>query len=285
MTILGIGQSVFDILYPIREFETNKKYRVKDSVQCVGGPVTCAMVLCAKWKAQTRICSRVGQDGFGKEIIEQLKAYSIDTTNIFMDPNDHTSISSIFIDSRGNRTIFNHPMTFESIYPYEVDESCDVVLFDGHEIDLSLKVFHKLQNTITIFDGDKLKKESMELIKNVDYLICSLEFAQEITNHAFNQNTYKELCQINQNHVVLTMGEKGCVFEDRIYPAYPCKVKDTTGAGDTFHGAFAYGLDQKWPIDQVISYASMASAICCEKIGGIPSLPSLEEVKKRLKPM
>lgn len=80
-------------------------------------------------------------------------------------------------------------------------------------------------------------------------------------------------------------GEKGCVFEGRIYPAYPCKVKDTTGAGDTFHGAFAYGLDQKWPIDQVISYASMASAICCEKIGGIPSLPSLEEVKKRLKPM
>ncbi len=285
MTILGIGQSVYDILYPIHQFERNKKYRVNDSIQCVGGPVTCAMVLCAKWNAKTRICSRVGMDGFGKEIIEQLNGFDVDTTMIFMDPNDNTSISSILVDPIGNRTILNHPMKFKSSYPFDLKENYDVILFDGHEIDFSLKIFQNHGKAITIFDGDKFKKETMELIKNVDYLICSVEFAQEITQHPLDENTYKELREINKNHVVLTLGEKGCLFEGEIYPSYPCKVKDTTGAGDTFHGAFAYGLDQHWPIDQIISYASMASAICCEHIGGIPSLPSLEEVKKRLNQM
>lgn len=282
MTILGIGQSVYDILYPIDQFEKNKKYRVNDSVQCMGGPVTCAMALCGKWKADVKLCSRVGKDTFGKEIIEQLKEYGVDSSYIFMDKKDSTSISSILIDESGNRTILNHPMTFESAYPFDLPEACDVLLFDGHEVDLSLKALNKYTNVKTIFDGDKYKPETMKLIHNVDYLVCSLQFAQEITGHPYDEKMYSELCAINSNHVVLTLGEKGCVYKDKMYPAYPCEVKDTTGAGDIFHGAFAYGLDQNWPIEKIISVSSMASSLACEKVGGVPGIPSLEEVKNLL---
>lgn len=285
MTILGIGQSVYDILYPIDQFEKNKKYRVNDCVQCMGGPVSCAMALCGKWKADVKVCSRVGRDTFGKEIIEQLKQYGVDTSYIFIDEKDQSSISSILIDQNGNRTILNHPMAFKSAYPFDLPEACDVLLFDGHEVDLSLKALKKYIDAKTIFDGDKYKPETMGLIQNVDYLVCSLQFAQEITGHPYDVKTYQELCSLNPNHVVLTLGEKGCMYNEQIYPAYPCKVKDTTGAGDIFHGAFAYGLDQNWPIEKIISVASIASGLACEKVGGLPGIPSLERVKNLLNKM
>lgn len=286
MTILGVGQSVYDLTYPLKELPIDQKIRVYDGTKCMGGPVTCAMYLCGKWNADTIICSRVGKDAFGQEIIQSLQKVGIDTSYIYVDSNCSTSISSILVDaSSGKRTILNMPMDIQTPFDKDLPDSCDVLLFDGHEVDLSLKAFQKYKNAITVFDGDRYKEETSYLIENVDYLICSKQFATEITGHELNDFTYSELTQINKNHVILTLGEKGCLFNGKNYPSYPCSVVDTTGAGDTFHGAFVYGLDQKWSIEKIISYASMASSLCCEHVGGVLGVPSLSEVENALNKM
>jgi sugar/nucleoside kinase (ribokinase family) len=48
---------------------------------------------------------------------------------------------------------------------------------------------------------------------------------------------------------------------------------DTCGAGDTFHGAFAYGISLGWPVDKVVSFSAWAAAMKCTAFGkdGLPN--------------
>ena len=58
---------------------------------------------------------------------------------------------------------------------------------------------------------------------------------------------------------------------------------DTTAAGDTFTGYFLAGLMEKEDWDKVLHQATMASSIAISKKGAMESIPSREEVEKRLK--
>ena len=57
---------------------------------------------------------------------------------------------------------------------------------------------------------------------------------------------------------------------------------DTTGAGDVFHGAFAYAFIQGWEINKVLEFASATAAIKCMQLGGRTGIPSLSEVNEFL---
>ena len=64
--------------------------------------------------------------------------------------------------------------------------------------------------------------------------------------------------------------------------AYKVKAIDTNGAGDIFHGAFAYGIEKKLELIDVLKKSSMASAISVQSMGGQISIPTLTEVEKQL---
>jgi sulfofructose kinase len=84
----------------------------------------------------------------------------------------------------------------------------------------------------------------------------------------------------------VTGGEKGicAITSNGIIKkdAFRVPVVDTTGAGDVFHGAFAYAFIQGWEIDRVIEFASACAAIKCTKFGGRTGIPTLDEVTKFL---
>lgn len=98
MSILGIGQSVYDIYFVVDGLPMNAKKRVSSSRKCMGGPASCAMYLCGKWGAQVSICTRIGKDAFGQEIENTLKSVNVCTDYMFIDENDSTSISGILVD-------------------------------------------------------------------------------------------------------------------------------------------------------------------------------------------
>ena len=86
------------------------------------------------------------------------------------------------------------------------------------------------------------------------------------------------------------MGEDGMVFkkegknsEVTRIGAFRVKAVDTTGAGDIYHGAFAWCLVQGYELEKAIVFSAAASALSVQKRGGITSIPSLEEVKAFLR--
>ena len=80
---------------------------------------------------------------------------------------------------------------------------------------------------------------------------------------------------------IITHGADGCAISAKDaalrVPAFKVKTVDTTGAGDVFHGAFAVGLLESWPVSAVTAFASAVAAMKCRSLGGRAGIPSRAE--------
>lgn len=81
---------------------------------------------------------------------------------------------------------------------------------------------------------------------------------------------------------IATLGPAGAVGfkggERIVEPAPPVKVVDTTGAGDTFVGAFAAALDRGASFEAAIRNGLAAGSLACTKPGAQPSMPYATEI-------
>lgn len=99
------------------------------------------------------------------------------------------------------------------------------------------------------------------------------------------KDTFSRLEEINANTIVITLGSYGSIYKkgENIYhiPPFTTEAVDTTGAGDIFHGAFAYCLDNNYSLEDTILISSLTSSISVESLGGQLSIPTLENVRNR----
>lgn len=294
MNVCCIGQSVYDMTYPIHDdIIENTKYRVTEKFECMGGPATNAAYLNAMWGNKTSLIARLGNDLYGKKIISGLENIGVNTEYIRTCGQD-TSVSAVISNlSNGKRTIFNCPANKEDI-EFDYPKAVDVILVDGHELKASLEVLELFPKAKSVIDAGTYKPELTHLISKVDYLICSEDFAYQYTDIRFNpsnkdlaKEVFDRLRNLNDKQIVVTMGEKGLLYEKdgniHHIPAFKCKPVDTTGAGDIFHGAFAYCLAKNYSLEESLRISSMTSAISVETMGGQISIPSLEKVIERIK--
>ena len=86
--------------------------------------------------------------------------------------------------------------------------------------------------------------------------------------------------------VAVSLGARGCYYATRKARNYvrgwPVEAVDTTGAGDTFHGAYIFGLLKGWGLAERLKFASAVAAIKCTRLGA-QSSPRFEEVNEFLK--
>jgi sugar/nucleoside kinase (ribokinase family) len=80
-----------------------------------------------------------------------------------------------------------------------------------------------------------------------------------------------------------TLGYQGVIVWDgtqfTLCAGFQVNARDTTGAGDILHGAFAYALLQQWPLTQILEFASAAAALNCEHPGARGGIASLQEIE------
>jgi len=82
--------------------------------------------------------------------------------------------------------------------------------------------------------------------------------------------------------VLVKLGSRGCLLVPRnglpvTQRAFKVKVIDTTGAGDCFTGAYTVGLIEGLPEHQRLRLACAAAAMCVQRLGALPSMPTRQE--------
>ena len=120
----------------------------------------------------------------------------------------------------------------------------------------------------------------------VKWVVCSKDFAEKVTGLKMdysNFNTlkviYNKLKEMFKNEIVITLEDKGCLYNDEITPSIKVKSVDSTGAGDIFHGAFTYYLSLGYNIKEVLKLSNYAGAISVSRIGTRNSIPTKEEME------
>ncbi len=292
MRILCIGHAAYDITVPLESYPIeNTKNRVHNRIECGGGPACNAAYLLGCWGTDVEFIGVVGNDLYGKKIKQELDQVGVATDNMQLN-DDYTTTSSFIIanTSIGSRTILTYRPDDMKYQKKANIEEPDIILIDGQEYELSKEVLKKYPNAISIIDAGRPVKEVIELSHLVNYVVCSHEFAEELTGVPLKNADSKTLEQcftkmehIFGNHIIITLESMGSLYRDqtiKLMPTIQVNAVDSTGAGDLYHGAFTYAISKKLPITKAVQIATVAGGISVTKIGGRNSVATKEEMRK-----
>ena len=293
MKILCIGHAAYDITVPLTEYPIeNTKNRVPERIECGGGPASNAAYLLAKWNMDTYFAGIVGNDNYGNIIENEFRSVGVNVD--YLEKSDELVTTSSFIianSSNGSRTILTYRPKTMKMKNFDIDFEPDVILIDGQEKEASIKIMNEFPNAISIIDAGTAREDVVELADMVDYVVCSKDYAESVTGIKVKYEDpdtlvriYNALKKKYTKNVIVTLEGNGSMYEMdgvvKIMPSIKVDTKDSTAAGDIFHGAFTYGIANKFDIEKTLRYANLAGAISVTRVGGRFSVPSLEEVEK-----
>lgn len=292
-TILCVGHASYDITLPMDGFVIeNEKYRVNKRIECGGGPASNAAYLLSKWGVKSYFMGSVGNDTYGRKIVDEFKNAKTNLDYLKVDNNANTSLSYILNNNlNGSRTIITNTSNAAPIKVDNIDINPDVILLDGHEPEASFEVLRRFPNAISILDAGRNNPANIELGKLVTHLVTSKSFAEsftkfkiDINNSATIYKVYSKLEQTFGNNIVITLEDKGCLYKEndviKVMPSFDLKAKDTTGAGDIFHGAFAFAVANKLTLENTVKLSNIAGALSVLKVGSRQSVPPLKSVMR-----
>lgn len=288
--VLCIGVTSYDLVFTIDHHpRADEKSLANSFLSCGGGPAANAAVTVARLGLTAAFCGYLGTDIFGQLHFDELSAAHVDT-QLVIRGNEQAPVSTVLVKPNGNRSLINYrsskPLKKDTIDPGKINPK--VILFDGHEPDISMRFLEIAGNRAipTILDAGSVNKGTQMLYDKVDYLVCSEIFASELTKEREPEKALEKLSDHNKN-IVITLGKKGLLWKtqnDRnAMPAFPVQAIDTTGAGDVFHGAFAGCIALKKDWIYTLKFSSAAAAVSCTRLGARTSIPTKEQVEAFLK--
>lgn len=293
MKVLCIGHACYDIIMPVEKYPLeNTENRIKTQVECPGGPALTAAMLLGKWDVETYLMSVVGDDNYAPLIIKSLNDANVNTKYIIKKQGEQTTKTFVILNQENaSRTLFNVSAASDEKYEINYDFSPDIILMDGEHYNLSAQAIKKFPNAIRIIDAGKLTERTAALCKVCDYVVCSREFAELASRERIDYTkpdslkvVMNKLTEQFPGTIIITQEEKGCLYkiDEKIKMMSGIKVNaiDTTAAGDIFHGAFAYGVAKKLPLEKILKIANIAAGISVKTIGSSISIPEVEEVYK-----
>jgi sugar/nucleoside kinase (ribokinase family) len=235
----------------------------------------------------------VGDDWQGELALKLLKEANIDVSYVNQFKNSTNQCSFIIVNEyTGERTIITHPMQpdySKGDYPKEAAISGKMLYLDssGGACALEIAEWAKGEGIPIIMDIERTKDKTPQMLSLADIVIASENFAQEQCPGKDRRDFLLFLSKTyNPRFSGVTLGEKGSlgyINEEFIsVPAFPVKVVDTTGAGDVYHAAFAYGALNEWDVEYIMKFSTAAAALKCQRLGGRKGAPTFEEVTKFL---
>jgi sulfofructose kinase len=290
--VVGLGQACVDHLGRLTSFpQEDQKTELLEIHQQCGGPASTAMVALARLGVGTSFIGSVSDDAFGVQIVEALKQEQIDFSHLKITPGFTSQFAFIAIHREtGARTIFWHRGSVPHLKATDVDLSsfskAEVLHLDGLMIEASIEAAlqAKSMGMTVLMDAGTMREGSTRLVSLVDTLIASERFAEPLVGSGAHDRALKALYELGPKTVVITLGPKGSIGWDGrntvFQKAFPIKAVDTTGAGDVYHGAYIYGLLQKWSVPECMRFASAAAGLKCAEIGARKGIPGLKEVRE-----
>lgn len=316
LDIIGLGVCTVDALTLVEDLpEPGRVTRGHEAVLMGGGPVATAMAAAARLGGKTAMVDRIGQDFLGDFIMHDLKKHGVDTSLIIREKNATSSLASIMVRKEdGERAIVYTPGNCGEFPPEMITPAllprATILHVNGRHWAACLEAcaLAKKMGMLVSMDGGahRFYKEHRQLLPMVDIAIVAREYAEQYAGTADQDQAAQALLAAGPCLVVITDGAGG----SRVYatppwddarpapstgqqisipsvepkashqPAYALEsVKDTTGCGDVYHGAFLMGLAKGMKLRRCAMLASAAAAMNATHLGGRGYLPTLEEVE------
>lgn len=254
----------------------------------------------------------VGNDGFGRFLIDTLQSNGVDCQCVAVHEKYPTTLATVTLDENGDRSFaFYRSNTADTEIPVtdkvkEYISGAQIVVFgavslahpDGRESVLSL--LGAVRDGLVAFDPNyrpslwKSEEEAREIIGKVIKQADIVKVSEEELEFLTGGTTTRDAQKLMANHrlFLVSRGEKGCsvlTASGNAYelPAFRRKAVDTTGAGDAFLAGLLTAIslapdcltEEGEKLKDAVQFAQAAAAVSVERYGAIPSLPTRDEVE------
>lgn len=284
-----------------------------------GGAPCNFLTMAQKLGAKTAFIGKVGEDAFGVQLKQVLDQQGIDTEGLVMDSRHGTTLAFVHLAENGERSFSFYRkacadvmLSIEEVN-LELLNRTKVLHFGSLSLTddpirstvFSMLDYARAHGKLITYDPNyrpplwNSEFEAIEFMKKgmgyADIVKVSEEELELITGEKTLESGCQFLREMGVRMVFVTLGEKGAYYTYEKGSGYvaglEAKVADTTGAGDTFFGAVVQQLVESGTpvteievskLEQIISVANTAAAICVEGFGGIPSIPTKEQILNRL---
>jgi sulfofructose kinase len=296
--VTGLGVSAVDIVSLVDHLPSEGEVlQASEMTISSGGPVSTAIVTLARLGACTAMIDALGDDWRAHLVLSEYTRAGVDTRSIRVLMGRQSSTATILVHQKTDeRSIVFFPGDLPELtgsdLPGELIKSSKILHLNGRHWPACLEAvrFARQFGVRISFDGGayRFRNELKELVPMVDICIVAENFAQRYTGVDHLDQAAKILLSEGPSLVVITSGIRGSyVFtrngESFHQPAYlMTSTKDTTGCGDSFHGAFLFGLVNHMDLRKTAMVASAVAALNSLQLGGRKGLPDLNQVDQFL---
>ncbi len=310
MKILCIGEALIDMIC------TDKGKSLSEGnnfLKKPGGAPTNVAAAIAALGGTVELAAKVGNDPFGKQLIQVMQEFGVSTRWMLADDSNFTTFAFVSLMEDGERDfVFNRgadgQLTREEVDAIDLDEvsiihfgSATGFLPGPLQAAYQSLLQKALQKNIFIsFDPNyrhllfpnetqTFIDQSWNFLKACHFFKLSDEEAMLITGAITVTDAATTLLEKTTAVFTITLGKEGTLFGFQgntiIIPSIPVKPVDTTGAGDAFVGAVLYQLcDKSLPEIQslslpewsrIITNGNKAGARTCEYLGAMEAFKHL----------
>lgn len=281
-----------------------------------------ANVVCAASKLgiKTAFIGKVGDDLNGRFLAETLRQNGVDTRGLIVSRDVSTTLAFVALSSSGERefSFLRKPGADTCLTPEEVDADLirqskifhvgSLSLTDEPARSATKKAVCTAKESGVCLSYDpnyrsrlwgsveEAKKQMRSLLPFANIVKISLEETELIADTGSPLHAVDELLRQGVNIAIVTLGKDGAMIGYQnnrfVIPAnQKGTVIDTTGAGDSFFGAFLARMIKEEDVNspdpcrmkEHVYFANTAAMLCIGKRGAIPALPTLTQIQDNAK--
>ena len=255
--ICVIGSSNIDQIAYTKNIPADGETLFGDSFQMgFGGKGANQAVMAGLLGADVYMITCLGDDVYKEMTINNYEANNVNTDHIQL-VKGASGVAPIWVDATGQNRIIVIPGANNEIDAQKAISSIEAignisVLVGQCEIPMEVnhEVFQyaKSNSVTTIFNPAPAKKLEREFLEHSSWLIPNENEFELISGMEPNDDNFLKFNEEIPCNLIVTLGEKGAVLVDEnkthYFDAPSVNAIDTTGAGDSFIGTFAYELSE-----------------------------------------
>lgn len=296
MNFICLGAATWDTIFQVDIIPAaGIKVLPTRAVQVASGMATSAAITIARLGGQVELWTRIGADATGERYALEVKSEGVNTDFVRRHEGALTPFSSIIVDSEGERAVipfFDPALPADPAWlPLDHVASSAAVMADMRwpRGAAALLTEAKRVGIPAILDADTAPLLDLQtLVPLASHVLFSEPALAIYSNQSSHEEALLDVASQGVAEVVgVTLGAAGALIWTRalgrVQSIAAPKVQsvDTLNAGDVWHGAFAWGLVQQWPIEKIVRVANLAAAMKCEVFGGRWGAPNLAELTTR----
>jgi sugar/nucleoside kinase (ribokinase family) len=303
MDVICMGILVADVAArPVNKFPDKGKLElVKEMGLHVGGCAANTGTDLAKLGISTGIIGKVGKDGFGDFLIEEVSKAGIDTKGVKRDSYTNTSATMVIVLPDGERSFIHYlganATMSEKNVDYKFVKKAGIFYvagffllpaLEGKPIARILQRVKQMGITIAFDTAWDSRGRWYKAIKYafpyMDYFLPSFEEAKMISGESHPDKIGQFFLDKGVKVVALKMGSDGSYLKTKNMaikiPPFKVKPVDANGAGDAFVAGFLAGLVKKWTLEKCVKFANAVGALATTKVGATAGVKTMKETLK-----